>query len=81
MSKAIDCGDPTSNLSTIFQDIKTGSPPSVKSFGGTMMVQCITGYKFIDGAEFKLSNCTAVGKWELSEICNGIFIFLLNDTL
>jgi len=73
ISSAINCGDPTANLSLNGQQPQTGSSPSAVSFADTLELICETGSNWNDGELSKTVSCLASGVWQLIPFsCLGI---------
>ncbi len=60
---AMNCGDPTENITFGLLVFNSGSPPDPHLYGATALVHCIIGYVFTDETVFNTINCTAEGRW------------------
>ncbi len=58
MHQAKKCGDPTGNMTTLYQKYNTGSPPAYPTYGISSIIVCFNGYIFNDGSFFKTTNYT-----------------------
>ncbi len=72
----MDCGDPTSNLTTQQKKYVTNSPPAVTSFSIQIMLICKNGFKYSDNSPQNSIVCDATGKWSTTPNCQGTFGFL-----
>ncbi len=69
---AINCGDPTSNISAQNQAILSGTNPSISDFGASISLICQFGYQFVNyNMMIANSSCTASGSWTYSPNCIG----------
>ncbi len=69
--KAMNCGDPSTNLSIVSKVFTSGSPPSTTFYPTATTIRCITGMRFTDQSSSYLINCTAWGIWTSSPNCYG----------
>ncbi len=72
---AIDCGDPTTNLSIFKFFSACGSPPSLISFNSIFQVRCQSGYQFSDFSSISTLTCRSDGIWNVVVPCLGILGF------
>ncbi len=72
MELAIDCGDPTENLTITFHTYNSGSPPSLTGYRSTYVIVCEEGLIYVDFTYFNRINCTSSGKWTWVPDCTGI---------
>ena len=71
---AMDCGSPTANLSTQNMEYASGSAPSLATYSVQVTIQCLSGYRFSDQSDFKITTCQSNGFWSIiSTFCTGIF--------
>ncbi len=63
---AMNCGDPTQNLTLLKQTYSTGpsisGPPTEKAI---FQLKCISGYLWQDLLPIKAMNCSKMGSWFL----------------
>ena len=69
---AIDCGDPTTNLSAFKFISASGSPPSLTSYTSVFQVRCQSGYQFSDLSAIYTLTCRSDGIWNALVPCLGI---------
>ena len=70
--KVFDCGNPTSNLSIMNIQYKTGSAPGTTIYKTSAILECPVGYYWIDAAVIKNISCQANGRWSPVPSCIGI---------
>ncbi len=64
MVLAMNCGDPTQNLTTLKQTYSSGpSIPGPTTEGAYFQITCITGYFWQDLLPIKAINCSKLGFW------------------
>ena len=68
-----DCGDPTSNLTLIYIEFASGSPP-IKTFMEIAMVKCMTGAHWDNGSTIKNIACQSTGIWTSVTPCTRNFL-------
>ncbi len=72
----MDCGDPTSNLTTMGMRYALGFPPNTTIYLSQTNTSCLLGYIFTDGSFWKLRTCTADGAWTAVLDCESRFLAL-----
>ncbi len=68
----VNCGDPTTNLSMIFQNYVSGSAPYPTIYRKSTSVKCFDGYRWMDGAKSNTITCGAASKWNTTAACIGM---------
>ncbi len=71
---AVDCGNPTDNLTT--QNIKyiSGSPPNPTTYLTSIFVECKIGYRSLTGFYKQNLSCQANARWSSVADCTRILI-------
>ncbi len=70
LSAAVDCGQPTSNLTSLNQIYLTGTQPGATTYQSTSAVVCIPGWKWSDGSVgSKTLTCAASARWNTFSTC------------
>ena len=70
--KVFDCGNPTSNLSIMNIQYKSGTAPATTIYRTSAILACPVGYFWIDAAVIKNISCQANGRWSPVPPCIGI---------
>ena len=73
--EAVDCGNPTANLTLLLQQWFTVAPGTFV-YQSTAAVRCNPGYQFPDAATNKALNCLATGSWDFQPTCLRVFYSL-----
>ena len=69
--KVFNCGNPTSNLSILNIQYKSGSGPATTIYRTSAILACSVGYYWIDAAVIKNISCQANGIWSPIPPCIG----------
>ena len=67
--KAINCGDPTSLVTTAMQSFLSGSALSTATYLAYTQVKCIVGYRWADESLTKNITCEATSFWTAIPPC------------
>ncbi len=70
---ALNCGDPSTNLSVANQQFSSGSSPSSLAYQTSASVNCLIGFKWTDGSLERTISCLATSSWSSLIDCFGIF--------
>ena len=65
----IDCSDPATNLSNFYQKFQSGSPAVLTSFNTSIQIECLVGYRLIDGTGIYSISCSNAGAWFTMQPC------------
>ncbi len=68
-NKVLDCGNPTSNLTTQGKKYASNSAPSLTVFSVQTLIICDKGFIFIDMTVVNPSICEPSGKWSVTAEC------------
>ena len=70
---AVDCGDPTANM-TIFKHLYlSGSSLNTTIYNTSTVIYCRPGYYWPDAINFKTIRCNANAKWTYYPACTSMF--------
>ncbi len=68
-NQGMDCGDPTTNLTSLNQEFASGTSPGSTAYPTTFIVKCRTGYMFPDGTTSKNMISNRDGSWGYQPTC------------
>ena len=71
ITKVVNCGDPSANVSAMNQEFLTASPPSSTVYLTVASVKCIQPFTFADGGTSKNITCLATETWSQFSLCLG----------
>ncbi len=70
---ALNCGDPTSNLTLENKIFKSGTMPSQTTYPIQTDIICMSGYMLSDFSQYVQISCDSNGKWTASISCTSMF--------
>ncbi len=82
LNPANTCPDVSTELTILFQNFQNGPSAGILAAEGTTLkIICESGYRWTDGSETKLINCSFQGNWSaLPSPCTGTLLFTRMST-
>ena len=68
---AVNCGDPTSNITNLFQEYVSGTKPNPTTYMAYTNIKCKIGYHWLDGSSQRTLTCQSMNIWEGNVPCVG----------
>ncbi len=66
---AVDCGNPSMNMSYLERQFTSGSPPASTAYLSSVVIECFSGYRWADSSSNKTMTCAANGIWSAIPTC------------
>ncbi len=73
---AVNCGDPTSNITNMNNEFETGTKPNPTTYQSSSTLRCRAEYKYADGSSSKSINCQANGAWSSFTTCQSMLMII-----